>query len=192
MCHVIEASFLFFCLLNRLVGFLSFFFFLSFFLRIHWRHLLVVIDYGLSNWFFVLCCLASAALGTLEDFETRLHQSFERNAFLESELDDKELLVVTVQRLKDEAKGCRQFFFYRFFIAGHFSCTISLELTRFLLNFAYFQGFYQIFIEFIKFSWILSSFVWNFNVFFFCFFLIFCRIEAGAAGAPEGDPRNSR
>ncbi len=32
-------------------------------------------------------------------------QAIERNAFLESELDEKEMLVETVQRLKDEARG---------------------------------------------------------------------------------------
>ena len=32
-------------------------------------------------------------------------QAIERNAFLESELDDKETLSETVQRLKDEARG---------------------------------------------------------------------------------------
>lgn len=44
-------------------------------------------------------------LGSLEDFETRLHTAIERNAFLESELDDKESLAVMVHRLKDETKG---------------------------------------------------------------------------------------
>lgn len=33
------------------------------------------------------------------------HQAIERNAFLESELDEKEVLKVTVQRLKDESRG---------------------------------------------------------------------------------------
>ena len=42
---------------------------------------------------------------SLEDFEQRLNQAIERNAFLESELDDKESLLVSVQRLKDEARG---------------------------------------------------------------------------------------
>ena len=49
-----------------------------------------------------------ATLGSLEDFETRLHTAIERNAFLESELDDKESLAVMVQRLKDETKGTIQ------------------------------------------------------------------------------------
>lgn len=34
-----------------------------------------------------------------------LYQAIERNAFLENELDEKESLAVTVQRLKDEARG---------------------------------------------------------------------------------------
>ncbi|KAH0629588.1 hypothetical protein JD844_011778 [Phrynosoma platyrhinos] len=38
----------------------------------------------------------------------RLNQAIERNAFLESELDDKESLLVSVQRLKDEARDLRQ------------------------------------------------------------------------------------
>ena len=40
---------------------------------------------------------------TLEDFEERLNQASERNAFLESELDEKETLREMVQRLKDES-----------------------------------------------------------------------------------------
>lgn len=42
---------------------------------------------------------------SLENFEQRLNQAIERNAFLESELDEKESLLVSVQRLKDEARG---------------------------------------------------------------------------------------
>ncbi|XP_064638900.1 nuclear distribution protein nudE homolog 1-like isoform X3 [Lineus longissimus] len=45
---------------------------------------------------------------SLEDFESRLNQAIERNAFLESELDEKENLAITVQRLKDEARDLRQ------------------------------------------------------------------------------------
>lgn len=48
-----------------------------------------------------------AAVVSLEDFEVRLNQAIERNAFLESELDEKENLVVCVQRLKDEARDLR-------------------------------------------------------------------------------------
>ncbi|KAL7979343.1 hypothetical protein Chor_015367 [Crotalus horridus] len=46
-----------------------------------------------------------ATIMSLEDFEQRLNQAIERNAFLESELDEKESLLESVQRLKDEARG---------------------------------------------------------------------------------------
>lgn len=49
-----------------------------------------------------------ATVVSLEDFELRLNQAIERNAFLESELDEKETLSDTVQRLKDEARDLRQ------------------------------------------------------------------------------------
>ncbi|XP_045581648.1 nuclear distribution protein nudE homolog 1 isoform X2 [Procambarus clarkii] len=49
-----------------------------------------------------------ATVTSLEDFEARLNLAIERNAFLESELDEKEDLKVTVQRLKDEARDLRQ------------------------------------------------------------------------------------
>ncbi|XP_076455263.1 nuclear distribution protein nudE homolog 1-like isoform X1 [Babylonia areolata] len=48
-----------------------------------------------------------ATVVSLEDFELRLNQAIERNAFLESELDDKETLTETVQRLKDEARDLK-------------------------------------------------------------------------------------
>ncbi|XP_025087747.1 nuclear distribution protein nudE-like 1 isoform X2 [Pomacea canaliculata] len=48
-----------------------------------------------------------ATVVSLEDFELRLNQAIERNAFLESELDDKETLLETVQRLKDEARDLK-------------------------------------------------------------------------------------
>ncbi|KAJ8786682.1 hypothetical protein J1605_006171 [Eschrichtius robustus] len=54
-------------------------------------------------------CLSSrATIMSLEDFEQRLNQAIERNAFLESELDEKENLLESVQRLKDEARDLRQ------------------------------------------------------------------------------------
>lgn len=53
----------------------------------------------------ILCCMCRATIVSLEDFEGRLNQAIERNAFLESELDEKESLLVSVQRLKDEARG---------------------------------------------------------------------------------------
>ncbi|TPP64900.1 Nuclear distribution protein nudE 1-B [Fasciola gigantica] len=46
-----------------------------------------------------------AAIVSLEDFEARLNQSIERNAILKNELEEKEDLLVTVQRLKDEVRG---------------------------------------------------------------------------------------
>lgn len=52
-----------------------------------------------------LCLMCRATIVSLEDFEGRLNQAIERNAFLESELDEKESLLVSVQRLKDEARG---------------------------------------------------------------------------------------
>ncbi|CAL8388576.1 unnamed protein product [Arctogadus glacialis] len=49
-----------------------------------------------------------ATIMSLEDFEQRMNQVIERNAFLESELDEKETLLESVQRLKDEARDLRQ------------------------------------------------------------------------------------
>ncbi|XP_069503225.1 nuclear distribution protein nudE homolog 1 [Ambystoma mexicanum] len=49
-----------------------------------------------------------ATIMSLEDFEQRLNQAIERNAFLESELDEKENLLESVQRLKDEARDLKQ------------------------------------------------------------------------------------
>ncbi|XP_077590760.1 nuclear distribution protein nudE homolog 1-like [Stigmatopora nigra] len=49
-----------------------------------------------------------ATIMSLEDFELRMNEAIERNAFLESELDDRENLLESVQRLKDEARDLRQ------------------------------------------------------------------------------------
>lgn len=46
-----------------------------------------------------------ATIMSLEDFEQRMNHVIERNAFLESELDEKENMLESVQRLKDEARG---------------------------------------------------------------------------------------
>ncbi|XP_029292793.1 nuclear distribution protein nudE homolog 1-like, partial [Cottoperca gobio] len=46
-----------------------------------------------------------ATIMSLEDFEQRMNHAIERNAILESELDEKEDLLESVQRLKDEARG---------------------------------------------------------------------------------------
>lgn len=48
-----------------------------------------------------------STLASLEDFEARMNAAIERNAFLESELDEKETLKMAVQRLKDETKDLR-------------------------------------------------------------------------------------
>merc|ERR1711934_577790 len=48
-----------------------------------------------------------STLASLEDFEGRLNVAIERNAFLESELDEKENLRSVVQRLKDETRDLR-------------------------------------------------------------------------------------
>ncbi|CAG7786570.1 unnamed protein product [Allacma fusca] len=48
---------------------------------------------------------ANRAAGvSIEDFEQKLNCAIERNAFLESELDEKETLKAIVQRLKEETK----------------------------------------------------------------------------------------
>ena len=46
-------------------------------------------------------------MASLEDFESRLNAAIERNAFLESELDDKESLKIAVQRMKDETRDLK-------------------------------------------------------------------------------------
>jgi len=46
-------------------------------------------------------------LTSLEDFEARMNSAIERNAFLESELDEKETLKAAVQRMKDETKDLK-------------------------------------------------------------------------------------
>merc|ERR1712241_1432284 len=48
-----------------------------------------------------------STMASLEDFEGRLNIAIERNAFLESELDEKESLKAAVQRLKDETRDLR-------------------------------------------------------------------------------------
>lgn len=49
-----------------------------------------------------------ATVVSLEDFESRLNQAIEVNAFLQSEVDEKEVLAETVQRLKDETRDLKQ------------------------------------------------------------------------------------
>lgn len=64
----------------------------------------MIITYIHTTVIYLTC---RATITSLEDFEQRLNQAIERNAFLESELDEKESLLVSVQRLKDEARGCK-------------------------------------------------------------------------------------
>lgn len=62
---------------------------------------------------------------SLEDFEQRMNQVIERNAFLESELDEKENLLESVQRLKDEARGAARSFFFGSFVRVCFCSSSS-------------------------------------------------------------------
>ncbi|KAI5932950.1 Nuclear distribution protein nudE-like 1 [Manis javanica] len=49
-----------------------------------------------------------AAVVSLEESEQRLDEALERNAYLESELDEMESSLVSVQRLKDEVRELKQ------------------------------------------------------------------------------------
>ena len=51
--------------------------------------------------------LFRSTIASLEDFEARMNAAIERNAFLESELDEKENLKAAVQRMKDETRDLR-------------------------------------------------------------------------------------
>ena len=48
-----------------------------------------------------------ATITSLDEFDTRLNNAIERNAFLENELEEKEKLIITVQRLKDESRDLK-------------------------------------------------------------------------------------
>lgn len=48
------------------------------------------------------------AMFSLGEFEAKLNEALERNAILESELDEKDELAETVQRLRDEARDLKQ------------------------------------------------------------------------------------
>jgi nuclear distribution protein NudE len=48
------------------------------------------------------------AMFSLNEFETKLNEALEHNAILESELDEKEQLVIDVQRLRDESRDLKQ------------------------------------------------------------------------------------
>ena len=45
---------------------------------------------------------------SLAEFEAKINEALERNAILESELDEKDELAENVQRLRDEARDLRQ------------------------------------------------------------------------------------
>lgn len=45
-------------------------------------------------------------------FETMLNQAYEKNAILEMEIDEKELMQTNLQRLMDEARGESYMFFF--------------------------------------------------------------------------------
>lgn len=66
---------------------------------------LYIQDFNDFNNLFLKSCSYRATIMSLEDFEQRMNHVIERNAFLESELDEKENLLESVQRLKDEARG---------------------------------------------------------------------------------------
>ena len=55
----------------------------------------------------MLSFFSRSTLASLEDFEGRMNSAIERNAFLESELDEKESLKAAVQRMKDETRDLR-------------------------------------------------------------------------------------
>ncbi|XP_076366045.1 nuclear distribution protein nudE-like 1 isoform X3 [Tachypleus tridentatus] len=65
-------------------------------------------DNNLMKFYVAFFILSRTTVCSLEDFESKLNQAIERNAFLESELDDKETMAMMVQRLKDEARDLRQ------------------------------------------------------------------------------------
>lgn len=48
-----------------------------------------------------------ATICSLDEFDARLNNAIERNAFLENELEEKEQLIITVQRLKDESRDLK-------------------------------------------------------------------------------------
>ena len=73
-----------------------------------------------------------ATICSLEEFDTRLNTAIERNAFLENELEEKEQLMITVQRLKDEARG--EFLYLNVIIShyrsSHRRCSIKKGLLK--------------------------------------------------------------
>lgn len=49
-----------------------------------------------------------ATISSLEEFDTRLSNAIERNVLLENELEEKEQLIIAVQRLKDESRELKE------------------------------------------------------------------------------------
>ena len=94
----------------------------------------------------LLCFLLSfrATIMSLEDFELRMNQVIERNAFLENELDEKENLLESVQRLKDEARGERN---------------VAIELWLHILQWPCLSVTYHILLELIRFIIMLTCFI---------------------------------
>ena len=64
-------------------------------------------DLPQNHWASMIFFLSRSTLASLEDFEGRMNSAIERNAFLESELDEKEALKAAVQRMKDETRDLR-------------------------------------------------------------------------------------
>lgn len=54
---------------------------------------------------FLICLTCRINRVTEEEIEAKLNSAIEKNALLESELDEKEALKVIVQRLMDEIRG---------------------------------------------------------------------------------------
>ena len=80
-----------------------------------------------------------ATICSLEEFDTRLNTAIERNAFLENELEEKEQLMITVQRLKDEARG--EFLYLNVVISHYRSSHRRWSIKKGLLkNFKEFTG----------------------------------------------------
>ena len=76
------------------------------------------------------------AMFSLDEFESKLENAVERNALLESELDEKNQLAETVQRLRDEARDLKQELAVRsqLKLLNKMSSSSSIPATTELLN----------------------------------------------------------
>lgn len=74
---------------------------------------------------FLLCRINRV---TEEEIEAKFNLAIEKNALLESELDEKEALKIRVQRLMDELRGLRMFRVARH--ARYFATTDSNSCAR--------------------------------------------------------------